>query len=236
MTSATRRLHLERHRGERIGWLRAAVLGANDGIVSTASLLVGVAAAQTGLTTLLTTGVAGLVAGAMSMAAGEYVSVHSQSDAEGADLARERAELKDEPEAEHRELTAIYVRRGLTPALADEVARQLSAHDALGAHARDELGITDLAAARPLQAAWASAASFAAGAALPLAVAALAPAQGLLFWIAGTSLLFLAVLGVTAASAGGAPVGPAAWRVTFWGAMAMAVTAAVGHLFGAAVA
>jgi len=231
-----RRAHAERHRTQHVGWLRAAVLGANDGIVSTASLVVGVAAADAGLATLLTTGVAGLVAGAMSMAAGEYVSVHSQSDTERADLARERAELKAEPEAEQRELMAIYVRRGLTPALADEVARQLMAHDAIGAHARDELGITEAATARPLQAAWTSAASFAAGAALPLAVAALAPAQGLMFWIAGMSLLFLGVLGAVAAWVGGAPARPAVARVVFWGALAMAVTAAVGHLFGAAVA
>ncbi len=231
-----RRAHAERHRTQHVGWLRAAVLGANDGIVSTASLVVGVAAAESSLSVILTTGIAGLVAGAMSMAAGEYVSVHSQSDAEHADLARERAELKAEPEAEHRELKAIYVHRGLTPELADQVARQLMAHDAIGAHARDELGITDRAAARPLQAAWASAASFAVGAALPLAAAALAPAQGLVAWVSGTSLLFLGGLGALAASVGGAPTRPAVVRVVFWGALAMAVTALVGHAVGGAVA
>ncbi|MES2686275.1 MAG: VIT family protein [Pseudomonadota bacterium] len=225
--------HLERHRTARIGWLRAAVLGANDGIVSTASLIVGVAAANPEPRSLLLTGLAGLVAGAMSMAAGEYVSVHSQADTERADLARERAELQHAPEAEQRELTAIYVKRGLDGVLAAQVADQLTRHDALGAHARDELGISEAFSARPVQAALASAASFAVGAALPLAATALAPAQGLMVWIPATSLVFLAVLGVVAARAGGAPVLAGAWRVTFWGALAMGITAAAGSLFGA---
>ena len=225
--------HLERHRTERIGWLRAAVLGANDGIVSTASLIVGVAAANADARGLLLTGLAGLVAGAMSMAAGEYVSVHSQADTERADLARERAELQNDAGAEQRELTAIYVKRGLDVALATQVASALMRHDALGAHARDELGISDALSARPVQAALASAASFAIGAALPLVVTAVAPAQDLMAWVSGTSLVFLAVLGVVAARAGGAPVLAGAWRVTFWGALAMGITAAVGSLFGA---
>jgi len=228
------RRHVERHRTDRIGWLRAAVLGANDGIVSTASLVVGVAAAHTSHAGLLVTGVAGLVAGAMSMAAGEYVSVHSQADTEHSDLARERAELKADPAAEQRELTAIYVKRGLDAALARRVAEQLMAHDALGAHARDELGISEALSAKPVQAAMASAASFAVGAALPLAVTAFAPERGLIFWIGGTSLAFLALLGAIAARAGGASVPVGAWRVTFWGALAMAITAGVGALFGAA--
>ena len=227
------RRHAERHRTDRIGWLRAAVLGANDGIVSTASLLVGVAAAGTTQGNILLTGIAGLVAGAMSMAAGEYVSVHSQADTEKSDLTRERAELQADPEAERRELTAIYVGRGLDQQLAAQVAAQLMAHDALGAHARDELGISDRLSARPVQAALASAASFAVGAALPLAVVAVAPAQGLLFWVSGLSLAFLALLGAVAARVGGAPVGVGAWRVTFWGALAMAITAGAGSLFGA---
>ena len=227
--------HIERHRTQHIGWLRASVLGANDGIVSTASLIVGIAAAHSSIGNILMTGVAGLVAGSMSMAAGEYVSVHSQADTERADLARERAELEADPAAERRELTAIYASRGLTPELAREVAEQLMAHDAIGAHARDELGISEIATARPLQAAWASAGSFAIGAVLPLAVAALAPAQGLVWWIAGMSLLFLALLGAVAARVGGARPWLGAWRVTFWGALAMAVTAGVGSLFGAAV-
>lgn len=225
--------HLERHRTDRIGWLRAAVLGTNDGIVSTASLIVGVAAASSDQHTLLLTGAAGLVAGAMSMAAGEYVSVHSQADTERADLARERAELANDAVAEQRELSAIYVKRGLDAALAQQVASQLMAHDALGAHARDELGISEAFSARPVQAALASAASFAVGAALPLAVTALAPAQNPMVWVSGTSLIFLAGLGVAAARAGGAPVLAGAWRVTFWGALAMGITAAVGTLFGA---
>lgn len=227
--------HIERHRTQHIGWLRASVLGANDGIVSTASLIVGIAAAHSSIGTILMTGVAGLVAGAMSMAAGEYVSVHSQADTERADLARERAELEADPVAERRELTGIYTARGLTPALAKEVAEQLMAHDAIGAHARDELGISEIATARPLQAAWASAGSFAVGAVLPLAVAALAPAQGLVWWIAGMSLLFLVLLGAVAARVGGANPWLGAWRVSFWGALAMVVTAGVGSLFGAVV-
>ena len=226
------RRHHERHRTDRVGWLRAAVLGANDGIVSTASLLVGVAAAHASPHNLLLTGVAGLVAGAMSMAAGEYVSVHSQADAENADLSKEKKELEQEPAAELRELTGIYVRRGLEPDLALQVAEQLTAHDALGAHARDELGISAALAARPVQAALASAASFAAGAALPLAVAVAAPGAGLLYWISGTSLVSLALLGAVAANVGGANVAAGAWRVTFWSALAMAVTAGIGSLFG----
>lgn len=229
---AKTRGHAERHRTERIGWLRAAVLGANDGIVSTASLLVGVAAASASQGSLLLTGVAGLVAGAMSMAAGEYVSVHSQADTEQADLARERSELERDPAAEQRELSGIYVQRGLDPSLARQVAEQLMAHDALGAHARDELGISVTLSARPVQAALASAASFAVGAALPLVVTTLAPMDVLIHWIAGSSLLFLALLGAAAARAGGASALLGAWRVTFWGALAMAITAGVGSLFG----
>ncbi|MBL7091293.1 VIT family protein [Acidovorax sp.] len=235
MTSATRRLHLERHRTDRIGWLRAAVLGANDGIVSTASLVVGVAAAQSSQSTVVMTAVAGLVAGAMSMAAGEYVSVHSQADTEKADLDRERAELAADPVAEARELTAIYVGRGLTPELAQQVSAQLMAHDALGAHARDELHVSSALAARPVQAAMTSAAAFAVGAALPLAVAVLAPTASLLYWVAGTALVFLALLGAVAARTGGAGMVVGAWRVTFWGALAMAITAGVGAWFGAPV-
>lgn len=226
--------HIERHRTERIGWLRAAVLGANDGIVSTASLVVGVAAASASHDNVLVTGIAGLVAGAMSMAAGEYVSVHSQADTEKADLARETAELAKDPDAEQRELQAIYIGRGLEPGLAKQVSAQLMKHDALGAHARDELGISATLSAKPIQAALASAASFAVGAALPLAVTALVPGGGLIAWVSGTSLLFLAVLGGAAARAGGATIGLGAWRVTFWGALAMAITAGVGTLFGAA--
>jgi VIT1/CCC1 family predicted Fe2+/Mn2+ transporter len=233
MTSFRR--HTERHRTDRIGWLRAAVLGANDGIVSTASLVVGVAAAGSSHGNILVTGVAGLVAGAMSMAAGEYVSVHSQADTESADLSRERAELEKDPAAERRELTAIYVGRGLERGLAQQVAEQLMTHDALGAHGRDELGISEAHSARPVQAALASAASFAVGAALPLAVTALAPAQSLIPWISGTALFFLALLGAVAARAGGAGVLMGAWRVSFWGALAMAITAGVGALFRAVV-
>lgn len=229
------RRHSERHRTDRIGWLRAAVLGANDGIVSTASLVVGVAAASASHSNILVTGVAGLVAGAMSMAAGEYVSVHSQSDTEQADLSRESLELNADPAAERRELTAIYVARGLEQSLAQQVAEQLMAHDALGTHARDELSISAAHAARPVQAALASAASFAVGAALPLAVTALAPAVGLIAWVAATSLVFLALLGVLAARVGGAGALAGAWRVTFWGALAMAITAGVGALVGAVV-
>ncbi len=229
------RRHTESHRTDSIGWLRAAVLGANDGIVSTASLLVGVAAAGASQDTLLVTGVAGLVAGAMSMAAGEYVSVYSQADTEAADLSRERSELEADPVAETRELTAIYVGRGLEPALAQQVATQLMAHDALGAHARDELGISEAFTAKPVQAALASAASFAVGAALPLGIAWLAPAASLMVWVGLTSLLFLALLGAVAARVGGASMAVGAWRVTFWGALAMVITAVVGRLFGAAV-
>lgn len=228
------RLHPERHRTGRTAWLRAAVLGANDGIVSTASLLLGVAAAAAAPDVVLATGVAGLVAGAMSMAAGEYVSVSSQSDSEQADLARERAELHADPALEQEELAGIYMRRGLDAGVARTVAAQLMAHDALGAHALEELGISDLTAARPLQAATASAASFAAGAALPLLCALLAPANAMPVIAAG-SLVALALLGATAARIGGAPVGRATWRVTSWGAMAMAVTAAIGAMVGAAL-
>ncbi|MCA6218455.1 VIT family protein [Ideonella sp. B7] len=227
------RRHAERHRTDRIGWLRAAVLGANDGIVSTASLVVGVGAAGTGQAGLLVTGAAGLVAGAMSMAAGEYVSVHSQSDTEKADIARERSELATDFSAEQRELAALYLARGLEPGLAQRVAAQLMAHDALGAHSRDELGISDAVSARPVQAALASAASFAAGAGLPLSVTALAPASALMAWVGVTSLVFLAVLGALAARAGGAAPLIGAWRVTFWGALAMGITAGVGAMFGA---
>ena len=229
------RKHKEMHRTSRIGWLRAAVLGANDGIVSTASLVVGVAAASASQTSLLLTGVAGLVAGAMSMAAGEYVSVHSQADTEMADLARERAELEKDPAAEHRELASIYVTRGVEASLAGQVAQQMMKHDALGAHAREELGISEAQSARPIQAALSSAASFAVGAALPLGVTALAAGPHLMAWVSATSLAFLALLGVLAAIAGGANVGTSALRVTFWGALAMAITAAVGSLFGAVV-
>jgi len=226
--------HIERHRTHRIGWLRAAVLGANDGIVSTASLVLGVAAAQASQDSILVAGVAGLVAGAMSMAAGEYVSVSSQSDTEQADLAREREELATDPEHEHAEMAAIYVGRGLDAALAEQVASQLMAHDALGAHARDELGISTTLTARPVQAALASAGTFAIGALLPLLVVLLAPASVLLWAVAGSSLVFLALLGSLAARAGGASVLTAATRVTFWGALAMALTAGVGALFGVA--
>ena len=229
------RRHTERHRTDRIGWLRAAVLGANDGIVSTASLIVGVAAAGASQGTVLMTGVAGLVAGAMSMAAGEYVSVHSQADTEAAELVRERAELEADPAAELRELTAIYVARGLEPALALQVAQQLTAHDALSTHARDELGITETLGARPVQAALTSAVSFAVGAALPLAVVALARGPGLIAWVSAGSLAFLALLGGVAARVGGAGVLVGAWRVTFWGALAMGITAGAGALFGTVV-
>ena len=208
--------HKERHHIGRIGWLRAAVLGANDGILSTASLVLG------------------LVAGTMSMAAGEYVSVHSQADTEKADLKRERAELKTDDKGERKELAAIYVARGLDQALAKQVVEQLMAHDALGAHARDELGISKTVSARPIQAALASAGSFAVGAAMPLLITALAPEKGLIFLVAGTSLAFLALLGALAAHTGGAGMAAGAMRVTFWGALAMAVTAGVGALFGTA--
>jgi len=230
-----RRIHRERHRTERIGWLRAAVLGANDGIVSTASLIVGVAAANAGRSEMLLAGVAGLVAGAMSMAAGEYVSVSSQADTERADVARERAELASQPEFEKRELEEIYVARGLTPALATQVAEQLTAHDALGAHSRDELGMSDMVSARPVQAGLTSAASFAVGAALPLLTAMVAPASYVAAIVAGISLACLTALGAVSARTGGAPVRTAAIRVAFWGALAMAITAAVGRLFGTVV-
>ncbi len=227
--------HRERHRLKRVGWLRAAVLGANDGIVSTASLLVGVAAADASHRSLLTAGIAGAVAGAMSMAAGEYVSVSSQADSEQADLARERIELETDDAGEQRELMGIYMGRGLNRELAKQVAEQLMAHDALGAHARDELGITDRSAALPLEAAAASAASFACGALLPLLVAAFAPVSSTLVTVPAAALVFLALLGAIAARAGGAAIGIAAARVTFWGALAMAATAGIGALFGTIV-
>jgi VIT1/CCC1 family predicted Fe2+/Mn2+ transporter len=226
--------HTEKHRTHRIGWLRAAVLGANDGIVSTASLVLGVAAAGVNSQAILVTGVAGLVAGAMSMAAGEYVSVSSQADTERADLRRESMELAASPEHEHAELVAIYVKRGLDAELASNVATQLMQHDALGAHARDELGISDTLTARPVQAAFASAGTFAVGAVLPLLVVILFPVSALMWAVSGSSLLFLALLGSLAGSVGGAPVMKAALRVTFWGALAMALTAGVGALFGVA--
>lgn len=224
--------HVERHRTHRIGWLRAAVLGANDGIVSTASLVVGVAAAGANAEAILIAGVAGLVAGAMSMAAGEYVSVSSQADTERADVDREKQELAGSPTEELAELTAIYVKRGLDAELASQVATQLTRHDALGAHSRDELGISDSLAARPVQAALASAGTFAVGAALPLVLVVLSPASVVLWSVSGGSLVLLALLGAVSAQAGGAPVVSAAWRVTFWGALAMALTAGVGALFG----
>jgi VIT1/CCC1 family predicted Fe2+/Mn2+ transporter len=224
--------NIEQHSIGRIGWLRAAVLGANDGIVSTSSLILGVAAAHAAHTDVMIAGVAGLVAGAMSMAAGEYVSVHSQADSEKAEFARERAELKADDKGEHRELAAIYVSRGLEPDLAKEVAQQLMAHDALGAHARDELGLSETLRARPIQAALASAGSFAVGAALPLLITAVAPAASLIPLVAGASLIFLALLGGLAAHAGGAAPTIGAARVAFWGALAMAVTAGIGSLLG----
>jgi len=227
--------HSERHRTDRIGWLRASVLGANDGIVSTASLVVGVAAAQAGRSEILVAGMAGLVAGALSMAAGEYVSVSSQADTEQADLKRERRELAEDPAGEEDELTGLYVKRGLEPSLARSVAQQLMAKDALGAHARDELGMSDELAARPLQAAVASAATFAVGAGLPLVTAMVAPASRLPLVVAGVSLVCLAGLGALAARAGGASALVGAGRVAFWGALAMGVTAGVGALVGTAV-
>ena len=230
-----RSIHIERHRTERIGWLRAAVLGANDGIVSTASLVVGVAAANAASSDILVAGVAGLVAGAMSMAAGEYVSVSSQADTEQADINRERKELATDNEDEHAELAAIYVKRGLDAALANQVAGQLMAHDALAAHARDELGISEMLSARPVQAALASAGTFAIGAAMPLASVLVAPKTALIPVVVTTSIFVLALLGAFGAHAGGAPMTRAAVRVTFWGALAMALTAGVGALFGAVV-
>lgn len=226
--------HAEKHRTHRVGWLRAAVLGANDGIVSTASLIVGVAAADASRASILIAGVAGLVAGAMSMAAGEYVSVSSQSDTEQADLDRERGELASDAAQEHAELAAIYVTRGLDAELARQVATQLTAHDALGAHARDELGISDTLSARPVQAAMASAGTFAVGAVMPLLLVLFVPAPALVWTVSGSSLFFLALLGSLAARAGGSPVGKSVARVTFWGALAMALTAGVGAMFGAA--
>lgn len=228
-------VHVERHRTAHIGWLRAAVLGANDGLISTSSLVVGVASAQAVRGPVLLSALAGLVAGALSMAAGEYVSVSSQADTEQADLARERGELVTLPEAEHAELTQIYEGRGLTPSLAAEVATQLMAHDALGAHARDELGLSELTLARPLQAALASAASFAAGAALPLLVVLLLPLKTVVPATIGTSLMLLAALGALAARLGGARPGRGALRVIFWGAVAMGVTALIGRFFGTVV-
>jgi VIT1/CCC1 family predicted Fe2+/Mn2+ transporter len=225
--------HDENHRTHRIGWLRAAVLGANDGIVSTASLIVGVAAADASHGNVLVTGIAGLVAGAMSMAAGEYVSVSSQADTEQADLERERLELATEPDKELAELTAIYVARGLEAGLASEVARQLTAHDAHGTHARDELGISESLSARPVQAAFASAGTFAVGAALPLVLVLIVPSASLVWTVSLGSLVFLALLGGLAARAGGSPIWRATARVTFWGALAMALTAGAGALFGA---
>ena len=226
------KMHRERHKSQNIGWLRAAVLGANDGILSTASLIVGVAAAGAERKAVLVAGMAGLVAGAMSMAAGEYVSVSSQADTEGADLDRERRELHDNPKGEVKELAGIYVKRGLDRELATQVAEQLMAKDALGAHARDELGISEMVAARPVQAAFASAASFAVGAALPMLVSLFAPISALGWLVSAASLLFLALLGALAARTGGAGVVKGAFRVTFWGAVAMAATALVGRLFG----
>ncbi len=225
--------HPEHHRTHRVGWLRAAVLGANDGIVSTASLIVGVAAAESSRSSVLVAGLAGLVAGAMSMAAGEYVSVSSQADTERADLDRERGELAADGDNEHAELAAIYVTRGLDPDLAKQVAQQLMTKDALGAHARDELGISDTLSARPVQAAFASAGTFAVGAALPLLLVLFVPRSALVWAVSGSSLLFLALLGSLAARAGGSPVWSSVARVTFWGALAMALTAGVGALFGA---
>lgn len=233
---ARRGLHSEAHAVGRIGWLRAAVLGANDGLLSTSSLILGVAAAAATRESVLLTGVAGLVAGAMSMAAGEYVSVSSQADSEAADLGREKRELAENPASEHRELSEIYIARGVAPDLARQVADQLMARDALAAHAQDELGISEAMAARPVQAAMASAAAFAVGAALPLVVVLISPRPALSMAVATASLLFLAVLGAAGAYAGGATIWRAVLRVTFWGALAMATTAGIGALFGTQVA
>ena len=227
--------HAERHRTQRVGWLRAAVLGANDGIVSVAGVVVGVAASGASAQVILATGVAAVVAGAMSMAAGEYVSVQSQADTEAADLATERQELASDPRHEQEELAHIYVQRGLTPELARQVAEQLTAHDALAAHARDELGISEHTSARPIQAALTSAATFAVGAALPIAAVAATPVSGVVPSVSIASLVFLALLGALAAKAGGASVWKPTARVVFWGALAMVVTAAIGRLFGATV-
>ena len=229
------RLHIEAHVIDRIGWLRASILGANDGIVSTASLIAGVAAAGAAQSSILITGIAGLVAGAMSMAAGEYVSVSSQGDAEKADIARETAELETQPEFEREELIGIYEKRGLDRDLAEKVADKLMASNALETHLRDELGLTSEMSARPIQAALASAAAFAAGAALPLVLVPLFPGPSLTWIVSGASLVFLAILGIVGAKAGGAPVGKGVLRVTFWGAVAMAATAAIGSLFGTTV-
>jgi VIT1/CCC1 family predicted Fe2+/Mn2+ transporter len=228
-------MHIETHRTAHIGWLRAAVLGANDGLISTASLVVGVAASGTSRSAILIAGVAGLVAGSMSMAAGEYVSVSSQADTEGADLALEGRELAANPVGERAELAAIYVKRGLRPELASEVANQLMEHDALGAHARDELGLSAITAARPLQAAMASAVSFAVGAALPVLVSALVPQSQLAILVTVSAMILLAVLGSVAARVGGAPILRGAFRVTFWGALAMGVSALIGRLVGTTV-
>lgn len=227
--------HTEIHRTDSIGWLRAAVLGANDGLISTSSLVVGIAAAAADREPVLLAAMAGLVAGALSMAAGEYVSVSSQADTENADLARERHELADDPEHEHAELTGIYMRRGLTPELARQVATQLTAHDALGAHARDELGISDISRARPMQAALASAGAFTVGALPPVVLAALLPITQLPWWIGGSTLALLAVLGAAAARLGRANPVRGALRVAFWGALAMACTSIVGKWFGAVI-
>ncbi len=229
------RLHRENHLVSRIGWLRAAVLGANDGIVSTASLVVGVASASAGTSEVLVAGIAGLVAGAMSMAAGEYVSVSSQSDTEQADLDRERKELETQPEFEREELAQIYVARGIQPDLARQVADQLMAKDALAAHALDELGISEMTTARPIQAALTSAATFAVGAALPLLMVVISPANLLVWTVSVASLIFLALLGAVGAKAGGANVWRATLRVTFWGAFAMALTAGIGAVVGTAI-
>ena len=225
--------HAEHHRSDRIGWLRAAVLGANDGIVSTASLVLGVAAAGAEHRTILLTSVSGLIAGAMSMAAGEFVSVHSQEDTENADLVQEAGELKQDPTGEQRELATIYVGRGLDQPLADKVAVELMAHDALGAHARDELGLSVTTAARPTQAALASAASFSVGAVLPIVVVAAVSPAHLLLWVSASALAFLAILGAISARVGGARIWNGTWRVAFWGAVAMGVTAGAGAVFGA---
>lgn len=230
-----RGVHFESHRTDRIGWLRAAVLGANDGIVSTASLVVGVAAANASRNDILVAGVAGLVAGAMSMAAGEYVSVSSQADTEKADLQRERTELAQDPESELQELASIYEKRGLEKKLAFEVAERLMAHDALSTHAREELGIYDMTAARPVQAAMASAGTFAVGAGLPLVAAIVSPTSVQIPVVITTSIVFLSSLGALGAYAGGAPMGKATLRVTFWGIIAMALTAMIGSLFGTTV-
>jgi VIT1/CCC1 family predicted Fe2+/Mn2+ transporter len=229
-------MHVERHRTAHIGWLRAAVLGANDGLISTASLVVGVAAAGTERSAVLIAGVAGLVAGAMSMAAGEFVSVSSQADTETADIARERRELATDPVGERAELTGIYVKRGLTPELAAQLTEQLMAHDALGAHARDELGLSEITAARPLQAALASAGAFALGAILPVLVVMLAPTAMMTTLVTGSALVLLAVLGAVAAKVGGASTMRGALRVAFWGVLAMGASALVGRLFGTTVA